>query len=769
MEVKRKRGRPKKVQIPDEIQQLVDVVNETKAKEDAEYHKVAEEVKEKYRSGKWDVPIGKEIKFFDKRLSYEITGYRPITKDKGLDFNPNWFTEARDVKLKTGHYCQYQFGSKLYHDFWTREYKRCINGYTVNGYTITGPHYFFLNYYQLPNPDVEKAGTSRLSIYPNFYTYQYEFFHYYELCRTLHRNCGLMKSRGIGFSEINAALIANEYSCHQASNSILTAFNSNYVEKSLEKVWNELTFLNDETDLGFFKLRQVFDSQLKKRASFYKIINGQKVEDGFMSQIEGIIAEKDSKIRGDRADLLILEEAGSNPIFSKSFVKAEALTTLGGNKIGVIVAGGTGGDTGPQMAGLIDMYYNPESVDILPFYHNYTPDGTWVYTCFFIPAYTALYKKGFVDERGVCDDKRAKEEFYDKERDKRKATPKKLVEYCAEFCYTAEEAFALEGTNKFNKVLLTDQITRIRLLKEGPTIQNGELQFIYKGGNREIKNVSGVRWVPGNEGKVHIIEKPLWEDGATTDEDGNPISYQEMRNLYVAGIDSIDIGEEQTSDLTKDPSKFCIVIKRRAFGTRPPQYVAYYMDRPDNEREAYQTALKMLMYYNCRANIEATRLSMKTWLQSNGMLGYLMSRPKATYPDPNGKHSNAIGTPATPAIIAHQTDLIRDFIDDYCDEIWFPEFLDQATRYSDEQKGKFDIIAAWGMAELADEELTGIRPTDLEPESDKEWQDIGWYKDEYGRRKFGVIPKKDNNVPKYNIYPETYYDGYNRTSDPRRN
>jgi hypothetical protein len=69
-----------------------------------------------------------------------------------------------------------------------------------------------------------------------------------------------MKSRGIGFSEINAALLANEYSCYQGSNSILTAFSSNYVEKSLEKVWNELTFLNDETDLGFFKLRQVIDS-----------------------------------------------------------------------------------------------------------------------------------------------------------------------------------------------------------------------------------------------------------------------------------------------------------------------------------------------------------------------------------------------------------------------------------------------------------------------------------------------------------------------------
>jgi len=43
-----------------------------------------------------------------------------------------------------------------------------------------------------------------------------------------------------------------------------------------------------------------------------------------------------------------------------------------------------------------------------------------------------------------------------------------------------------------------------------------------------------------------------------------------MRNLYVAGIDSIDIGEEQTSDATKDPSKFCITIKKRAFGTGFP-------------------------------------------------------------------------------------------------------------------------------------------------------------------------------------------------------
>lgn len=74
------------------------------------------------------------------------------------------------------------------------------------------------------------------------------------------------------------------------------------------------------------------------------------------------------------------------------------------------------------------------------------------------------------------------------------------------------------------------------------------------------------------------------------------------------------------------------------------------------------------------------------------------------------------------------------------------------------------------MCELADEELSGVVPTQIEDENVSEWQDIGWYTDEKGYKKYGVIPKKDNvNIPKYDIYPERYYDGYNKTSDPRRN
>jgi hypothetical protein len=47
--------------------------------------------------------------------------------------------------------------------------------------------------------------------------------------------------------------------------------------------------------------------------------------------------------------------------------------------------------------------------------------------------------------------------------------------------------------------------------------------------------------------------------------------------------------------------------------------------------------------------------------------------------------------------------------------------LDQLNRYTDENKGKFDIIAAMGMCELADEELSGIVPTQIEDENVSEW------------------------------------------------
>ena len=80
-----------------------------------------------------------------------------------------------------------------------------------------------------------------------------------------------------------------------------------------------------------------------------------------------------------------------------------------------------------------------------------------------------------------------------------------------------------------------------------------------------------------------VVEPPL------LDENGSP-----YKNLYVAGIDSIDLGKKDSAS-DYDVSDFCIVIKKRIFGLNEPRYVAIYKARPNDIREAYDVAMKLLV------------------------------------------------------------------------------------------------------------------------------------------------------------------------------
>ena len=742
---------------PGEVSNLLKEIREKEKLEDKE---IVEKARETFK-GEWDVKADQPVFFFDANLSYELTGYKPINDTKGLDFNPDWFTEAKDTFIRTGHYCQFPQNTKAYADFWTTEYKRCRDGLTVNGYTITGDNYYFINYYQLSDlTSATKAGAGRTLSFPSFFAEQYKYFHYLELCKRLRKNVIALKARGVGWSEMDAGVAVNTYNCRRHSRVVIAAFGENYVTSTCDKCWTQLNFLNENTDGGFFKLRQVVDTTDKKRASVYKIINGQKTETGWMSEIEGIIADKPRKIRGDRTDILIYEESGSWPKWKKAFLQGDALVGIQGRKFGIKVAFGTGGDEGANLAGLADAYIHPNVYDALPYKHNYTPTGETILSAYFIPAYTIINLPGYMDKRGVTNTEQGKN-YYEQERNNKAEDPQALITYCAEYCFTADEALALEGANKFNKAKIVEQIAQIRLHNQGAKIETGTLEYKFNGPIQK-ENIDGLKWVPSIGGPIHILQHPLWEIKDMKDEHGNPIHYDKMRDLYVAGIDSIDIGEGDTSSATKDPSKFCITIKKRAFGTQDPQYVAYYKERPHDVRTAYKIAIAMLQYYNCRANLEASRVSLITWAREHKYMQYFLHRPRATLPD-QSRFSKQYGTPATTPIIDHQTDLIANFVEDYYYTIWFDDMLDELNRYTDENKKKFDIIASMGMTELADEELSGQIPI-KEQEEVEQWQDVGYYYDENGIKRFGAIPKQQQQNFKVNMDFDDYT--RNRTSRP---
>jgi hypothetical protein len=82
---------------------------------------------------------------------------------------------------------------------------------------------------------------------------------------------------------MNASIFDCFFNCFRNSKCLLTAFDSSYVTLTLDKIWNGISFTDDNTDGGMLKLRQVINTATKKRASHYKIVNGQKIETGFMS------------------------------------------------------------------------------------------------------------------------------------------------------------------------------------------------------------------------------------------------------------------------------------------------------------------------------------------------------------------------------------------------------------------------------------------------------------------------------------------------------
>ena len=154
-----------------------------------------------------------------------------------------------------------------------------------------------------------------------------------------------------------------------------------------------------------------------------------------------------------------------------------------------------------------------------------------------------------------------------------------MLEYCAEFCFTPAEALLRQGENIFDSIALSDRITQIRIHKMGIKPKRIALLWDRKPNSIDCDRVKACE---SPNGKILVYEEPKL-DGVDP-----------YKNLYVAGIDSIDQGTADSAT-QNDVSDFCIVIKKRAYGLQEPKYVDIYKDRPRDIREAYDTALKLLV------------------------------------------------------------------------------------------------------------------------------------------------------------------------------
>lgn len=669
----------------------------------------------------WDVPITEKIEYFDPELSYELTGYRPINMTKGLDFDPTPFCEMANIYNNTGKYTTFPEFTKPWHDLWEREVDRLNNGYTVGKYRITGDNYYYLNYYRMEIIDENAiSGAGRYYSFPKFLSKQYEWFHYLEMAEILRLNAIALKSRGVGWSEMTAATSVRPYTTKPAYRVVLTAYDDTKLTSLKRKCWYQLDWLNTNTNGGLRHVRQKINNDDTKRASK---LSRDGTESGWMSEIHTIIADKPGKIRGDRTDRLIYEEAGSNPILSASWIQGDSLVELGGQHFGTKIGLGTGGDD-MALSGLADAFTNPKAFKVLPFKNYDTYDGNPELTAFFLPAHKFALVSKYLDSRGVTNYPEFKKYYEDY---RKSLSGQKYLDECAEHCFVPEEALAKTGANVFDSELVSQQMVNIKLHGLGTKPIPTALEW-----DKNSPKYSKVNSFESQSSKLFVVEPPQ------KDPEGNI-----WKNLYVAGIDSIDMGTDNSAE-ENDVSDFCIVIKRRVFGDQEPKYVAVYKDRPRDIRAAYMMALKLLTWYNCQAMLEFTKITFQQFLRDRNKENLLMSRPEYAVSGRAKKKTTKrlIGIPGTEAVIKHGLELISAFLSDYYYTIDYPEMLEELLKYTYENKRKFDMIAAMSCCEIGDEALTGITP--MKPvATSKNWQDIGYYKDERGYLKYGIIPNKN--------------------------
>lgn len=666
----------------------------------------------------WDVPITEEIHYFDPELSYELTGYRPITMEKGLDFDPTPFREMATIFENKGKYTEFPEGSKPWRDLWLREVDRMQNGYTVGKYRLTGDNYYFINYYRMQTiPDDKVAGVGRSENFPSFLAKQYEWFHYVEMAEKLHLDAGTLKARGTGWSEMTAAMSVRPYTTNRAYKVLLTCEADDKLQPLRDKCWLQLDWLNMNTSGGLRHVRQKMNNNDTKRAS--KVTrDGQ--EFGWMSEIRTIVVDNPNKVRGKRVDRLVYEEAGSAKQLIKAWIQGASLTQLGGVHFGTRIFLGTGGDD-VAVGGLGTIFSNPIGFDVLPYKNYDTYDGKPDYTAFFAPAHKFALSKKYLDSRGVTNWPELKK-YYENQRSK--LSGKAFLDECAEHCFVPEEALAKTGANVFDAELISEQMTNIKIRNLGAKITPMALEW-----DKNAPDYSKVNAYESSTSKLLVVEPPL------KDPEGNV-----WKNLYVAGIDGIDIGTDNSAT-DNDVSDFCIVIKKRVFGTNEPKYVAIYKDRPRDIRIAYMIALKLLTWYNCKAMFEFTKVGFQQFLVERKKDHFLLERPQYAVSVKNKRAGNKklLGVPGTEAVIKHGLELIQNFLSDYYYTIDYPDMLEELLKYTYENKRKFDMIAAMGCCEIGDEALTGITPVKANI-INKQWKDIGWYKNDKGYMQFGVIP-----------------------------
>lgn len=207
---------------------------------------------------------------------------------------------------------------------WIREeIRRCYEGYVreSDGEWITGDMYFFLNYCPIQLIKKEKNGKNiRVLDFPLFWEGHYYKFHYLEQCREQGKHAVELASRFKGKSYCGAALLAKRFVLGESKyvnkkvQCMVTASEKKYLtggNQILDMFQYYIDFCANNTQ---FPYRRITSSLQNMQWTMGYIDANTNTRQGTGNSVMGITSKDDeSKLRGTRGVLYLIEEAGTFP------------------------------------------------------------------------------------------------------------------------------------------------------------------------------------------------------------------------------------------------------------------------------------------------------------------------------------------------------------------------------------------------------------------------------------------------------------------------
>jgi len=533
-------------------------------------------------------------------------------------------------RLEGGRYTNLPINSNPkseYADFWREELRRWKEGLVreSDGEWIPGQLYFYWNFSPIwlvekvkgDKSTSKKSKGKRMRKFPKPWLGDYLFYHYMEQGRTNGQHGKLLKTRGVGFSfKMGSISPCNMYTYTGAGNpNFHLASDKTFLtgDKGVfGKVLDVLDWIADTTPLS--KLR-ILDSKraMEIQLGYMDEYGGRK---GILSSVFGIsLKDNPDKARGIRGPLIHYEEDGLFPNLEKAWGVNRKAVEDGDVAFGYMLAGGTGGTEGASFEGSEKLFYRPGAYNIYGVPNVYDRNVNGDTLCgFFWGGY--LNRNGCYDEDlGEPDVIKALTEILiDRHEVKYNSSdPSALTQKKAEEPITPQEAVMRTEGTVFPVADLKEYLETIAPRKEmflaehyvGDLVYNAAGEVVWKPNLdkyplRSYDNTSGDR-----TGALEIFEMPRKNNAGLI-----------PPGRYIAGIDPIDADAGQ--------SLFSILV----MDTFTDRIVAEYSGRPRTANEAYELALRTLMYYNAQANYESNLKGLFSYFSNKNKLHYLCDTPQ---------------------------------------------------------------------------------------------------------------------------------------------